>query len=51
MTNKEIIMTLDNVANALMQMEFKGSYARNVVEIFRAFANIQEELSNRKDDE
>lgn len=51
MTNKDITTTLDNVANALLNLEIKGKDALKLAKVFEALSVIQEELKNRKDDE
>lgn len=51
MSDKDIIATIDNIGNALSNLEIKGRDAQKIVEVFRALSIIQEELKNRKDDE
>lgn len=51
MSDKDIIATIDNVANALLNLEIKGRDALRMSEVFKALSAIQEELKNRKDDE
>lgn len=51
MNNEQIVATLNNVANAIMNIEIKGKDAFTIVQIAEALNAIQNELQNRKDDE
>lgn len=53
MTNEEKIITLDNIANALFEVEIKARYSMKMAEIFKALNAVRNaiEKEDRKDDE
>ena len=54
MTDKDIIETLDNIANALFDIEIKARYSMKMSKVLEALSVVRTELANketRKDDE
>jgi len=53
MTDKDIIETLDNIANALFDIEIKARYSMKMSKVLEALSVVRTELANketRKDD-
>ena len=51
MTDKDIIETLDNIANALFDIEIKSRYSMKMAKILEALSVVRTELAKKENKE
>ena len=48
MNDKELVSVVDNIGQALFEMEFKGKDVIKIAEILKALNAVRNELNNRE---